>query len=270
MNTKRFEKYYVIIPLILSLTLSTLPVIFGALGFDEKEISCWYKHGNTTSSVIWQWATLHGWVVLSVTYCIISVSLIIYRLYTVNDKVYDTRSSTCVSTPQPNKNKRNNHNRRSSYTSKTRINQLLLINRAVKRIVVYPIIPIICFVFNITATLVFYFKQENYFPIQIASNVGTSSQGFLNALVFCFDPVMRHIWIELAKKWIKVDSADKKVDKEGNDDENTKFDEMDTKDNFAFDKIRFNFTNRNDSSNNDDDDIDEEEMRYSRDVVTLL
>src|ERR1044072_4860285 len=64
-DTKRFEKYYIIIPLILSGILSTLPVSFGALGFDEKEISCWYKNGTTMSGAIWQWATLHGWILLT-------------------------------------------------------------------------------------------------------------------------------------------------------------------------------------------------------------
>ncbi|CAI2181082.1 16047_t:CDS:2 [Funneliformis geosporum] len=199
MHTKKFEKYYVMIPFFSSFILSILPVLFDALGFDEKEISCWYKHGNTTNSVIWQWTTLHGWIILSIGYCITSVLLIIYRLRTVNNQSYISNDIMSTDT-----NKR---------FSQSRIRQQLLINRAVQRIVLYPIIPIICFSFNIIATLVFYIRQENYFPVQMASNVGTSSQGTLNALVFCFDPIMKHVWTEIAEKWFKVD--DKVVKKSG-------------------------------------------------------
>ncbi|CAG8616254.1 5619_t:CDS:2 [Funneliformis mosseae] len=193
MHTKHFEKYYVMIPLFLSFTLSILPVIFDALGYDEKEISCWYKRGNTTSSVIWQWATLHGWIILSIGYCITSVLLIVYRIRTVN---HQSNISNDLMSSVSNKR-----------FSQSRIRQQFLINRAVQRIVLYPTIPIICFSFNIIATLILYVRQDNYFLVQMASNVGTSSQGTLNAVVFCFDPIMKHVWTELAEKWVKVNDS---------------------------------------------------------------
>src|ERR1044072_3709083 len=96
-NTKRFEKYYVIVPIILALLLSSVPVAFNALGFDEKEVSCWYKNGNTIGSVIWQWTTLHGWIILSVLYCLYSVIVITIRLRKTNKLFKSANGSMAIS-----------------------------------------------------------------------------------------------------------------------------------------------------------------------------
>src|ERR1043166_2661133 len=98
-NTQRFEKYYIIVPLFLAFMLSTIPVLFGALGYDKEEVSCWYKNGSTARAIIWQWTTLHGWIILSVLYCTYSVFIIIYRLRKTSKRFINMNNSILNSSP---------------------------------------------------------------------------------------------------------------------------------------------------------------------------
>jgi hypothetical protein len=185
-DTKRFEKYYIIIPLILSLILSILPVSFGVLGYDEKEISCWYKNGSTTDALIWQWTTLHGWILLSILYCLYSVIAVIIRLQV------STRHFIKMNQFSPNS---------SSLIQDRSYRRQLIINQAVKRIILYPIVPILTFLFNIVSNFLFFTTKRNSIIFQMLANVGTSSQGLLNSLVFCLDPAMRKLWKEMFVKF---------------------------------------------------------------------
>ncbi|GBB97025.1 hypothetical protein RclHR1_00290023 [Rhizophagus clarus] len=208
LSTRQFEKFYVIVPILLAFTLSIVPVIFDALGFDKEEVSCWYKHGNTVGSFIWQWTTLHGWIILSVLYCAYSVFTIIRRLHQANNYIKEM-----------NRSSPNNTSSHNSFIMNHRYKRQLMINQAVKRIVLYPIVPIVTFLFNINATLVFFIAKHNIFVFQMLANAGTSSQGMLNALAFCFDPAMKKVWNECFCDFrsffiTKNDDIEKKFDDE--------------------------------------------------------
>jgi hypothetical protein len=205
----------VIIPLVLAFTLSTVPVITGQLGFDEVEVSCWYKNLNTTKGIIWEWATLHGWVVLSVVYCIYSIITIINRLYKANKFIQEMNRSLSGVTNNKNSGNNNNNNTRNSFFFNSNNNNInnkssnhsnhqryiykrqLMINRAVKRIVLYPVVPVVTFAFNIISGLLFFSSDNNRFYISMLSNIGLGLQGFLNAIAFSFDPAMKKVWSEI-------------------------------------------------------------------------
>src|SRR3954454_17801226 len=76
----------------------------------------------------------------------------------------------------------------------------LIMNQAVKRIMLYPIVPVLTFLFNILSNFLFYSTKKNHIAFQMLANVGTSSQGILNSLVFCLDPATKKIWNVLFKK----------------------------------------------------------------------
>jgi hypothetical protein len=202
LNTQRFEKFYVIIPLALAFTLSIVPVITGDLGYDEKEVSCWYKNLNTTRGIVWEWATFHGWIVLSVFYCVYSIITIVKRLYEANKFIEEMNRSLPNNKNSSNNNKRNslyffNKNCNNSNYQRYAYERQLMVNRAVKRIVLYPVVPVITFLFNISAGLLFFTSSYNRFFVQMLSNVGLGLQGFLNAVAFSFDPAMKTIWSEV-------------------------------------------------------------------------
>src|SRR2546423_3694251 len=185
-DTRRFEKFYIIIPLILSFVLSILPVSFGALGYDEQEISCWYKNGSTTGAIIWQWTTLHGWILLSILYCTFSVVVVTIRLKVATKNFIDMNRSS------PNS---------LNVIQDRAYQRQLIMNQAVKRIILYPIVPVLTFLFNIISNFLFFTTKKNQITFQMLANVGTSSQGLLNALVFCLDPAMKKIWNVIFKKF---------------------------------------------------------------------
>src|SRR5581483_2420710 len=144
--------------------------------------------------IVWQWTTLHGWIVLSILYCSFSVFTIVRRLRKTSKSFIDITRSQSISNPN-----------RTSMISQTRsYKRQLMINQAVKRIVLYPLVPVISFTFNISAGFVFYITQQNFFEASMLSNIGTSSQGLFNAIMFCFDPAMRKVWDEVHENLPKM------------------------------------------------------------------
>ncbi|CAB4487442.1 hypothetical protein RhiirA1_496295 [Rhizophagus irregularis] len=251
LSTRHFEKFYIIVPIILAFTLSIVPVLFDALGYDKEEVSCWYKRGNTTQSVIWQWTTLHGWIILSVLYCTYAVFTIINRLHKATKFMKEM----------------NNTNSNNNFIKNNNCKRQLMVNRAVKRIVVYPIVPIITFLFNIASNLLFFSTKQNHFTFQMLANIGTSSQGIFNALAFCFDPAMKKIWINGLNR-VKLflnNNDEKKIDikkNNNNDDESNNNNDDDSNNNSNDDDekktqtvtaVNTSFTNTTIVSDNDDD-----------------
>src|SRR5688572_18227784 len=104
-----------------------------------------------------------------------------------------------------------------------------MINQAVKRIVLYPMVPIITFIFNIISNLLFFTTKENHFEFQMLANVGTGSQGLLNALAFCFDPAMRKIWREIFYNILKINYDNKDVNNDNDKDKDNDNDDDDDK-----------------------------------------
>jgi hypothetical protein len=248
LSTRHFEKYYIIIPLVLSFTLSIVPVLFDALGYDKEEVSCWYKRGSTTQAVIWQWATLHGWIILSVLYCSYAVFTIINRLRQATKFMKEMDRSL------PNSNSRN-------FMKNNNSKRQLMINQAVKRIVIYPIVPIITFLFNVISTLIFFSAKQNIFTFQMLANAGTSSQGIFNALAFCFDPAMKKIWKENFKLFLN-NNDDKKIiiknDNNGDDEKKINSNQTGTILNTNFTNASIiedvnNYNDDNENNNNNED-----------------
>ncbi|KAF0561198.1 hypothetical protein F8M41_023985 [Gigaspora margarita] len=182
-----FEKYYFIISFTFALILSILPVIGNMYGFDEPEESCWYRDSGQEHNIIWQWITLFGWIDASILYCAIIVIMVIIKLRSVTKNVDDVFASFPTS-------------QLSGYPALINKN---VISSVVRRVVWYPVVPLIAQFCNSFVETYAYVNRVVYYPLFLLCYVGMSLQGLLNALVFsqdiavtrAFQAVKLHWWI---------------------------------------------------------------------------
>jgi len=45
--------------------------IAGQYGYSPLGNGCWFKDEGTTSAYIWAWASLYGWLILVILYCLV-------------------------------------------------------------------------------------------------------------------------------------------------------------------------------------------------------
>ncbi|CAG8466807.1 9136_t:CDS:2, partial [Dentiscutata heterogama] len=161
------ENYYFIIAPFFALLLSLLPL--------ASNISCWYRDSGREESIIWQWFTLFGWIDASILYCAIVVILVIRKLRSVKkeiDDVFDSATSQLSDYP-------------------TLINKKL-ISSVVKRVLWYPVVPLVAQFFNSFVETYAYVYRSISYPLFLLCYIGMSLQGLLNALVFSQDIAVTH------------------------------------------------------------------------------
>ncbi|CAG8469886.1 3413_t:CDS:2 [Cetraspora pellucida] len=99
-------------------------------GYDDVELSCWYRDSGEEHSIIWQWITFFGWVDVSILYCAVIITMVIRKLKSATEN--DVLESA------PNSMKSCHH---------SLINQSLVFS-VVRRVVWYPLVPLIVQFFN--------------------------------------------------------------------------------------------------------------------------
>ncbi|RIB06856.1 hypothetical protein C2G38_2046464 [Gigaspora rosea] len=175
-----FEKYYFIFAFSLALLLSLLPIADNMYGFDATESGCWYRGSGQEYNIIWQWATLYGWVDVSILYCAIVIIMVIRKLKNISEKVDDLNYST------------------SGFP--TLINKTV-ISSIVRRIVWYPVVPLAAQIFGSSLETHAYINRTISYPLFILCFVGTSLQGLLNALVFSQDIAVTRAFQAIKLQW---------------------------------------------------------------------
>ncbi|CAG8496537.1 3873_t:CDS:2 [Gigaspora rosea] len=156
-------------------------------GYDGPEASCWYRDSGQENNIIWQWITLFGWIDASILYCAIIVIMVIIKLRSVTKNVDDVFSSFPTS-------------QLSGYPALINKN---VISSVVRRVVWYPVVPLIAQFCNSFVETYAYVNRVVYYPLFLLCYVGMSLQGLLNALVFsqdiavtrAFQAVKLHWWI---------------------------------------------------------------------------
>ncbi|ORX82311.1 hypothetical protein K493DRAFT_388750 [Basidiobolus meristosporus CBS 931.73] len=166
------QRFYFPLSLILSLAISIIPLIADQFVFDPLVGNCWYRDQYTTPAMIWEMTTFYGWIFLGVVYCTIAVALVTTKLVRNEKRL---RQNVSPGTAKLNRN----------------------INNVVARIILYPVIPILTQSFNFITEVVTFFSRRLVFPLYFLSSFGPASIGFLNFLVFLFDPAFRRLIKEL-------------------------------------------------------------------------
>jgi hypothetical protein len=90
------------------------------------------------------------------------------------------------------------------------------LTRVVRRVVWYPLVPVITQTPNVGVAIAMYASQQVPFWLLLLSYVGTSMQGVLHFVAFCFDPAVqdavskwRHVE-PLHEKRVRFDTLDEK------------------------------------------------------------
>ncbi|ORX93647.1 hypothetical protein K493DRAFT_302536 [Basidiobolus meristosporus CBS 931.73] len=168
-NVVKYQRFYVPFSIGLSLIISLIPVIAGQFEVDPVVGACWYSATYTIHTIVWEICTLFLWIFLAVLYCIFAVSFVIYKL--IRHEKYLMKSTNGTS-----------HivNRRTY--------------RAMRRIVLYPLVPVLTQTFNCLCEFDTFVNRRLNFTLYFLSAVGPATVGLLNAIVFLFDPAVRQLF----------------------------------------------------------------------------
>ncbi|ORY03255.1 hypothetical protein K493DRAFT_346239 [Basidiobolus meristosporus CBS 931.73] len=191
-NTSTYVKYYYMASLFLSLLISITPFFERKYGFYAGSGTCWWTNGYTSKTILWEWMTYLGWIVVSVLYCIIAISLVTYKLIKESRLIRAHIHHTA------------NQELGSEWQGKTNIDKDIL--KAVRRIVLYPMIPIFTQGINIVQEMDIYIHRRANFSLFFLAYFAGSLQGTLNAIVLLFDPAVVHAW-----QRIRADLTDRYV-----------------------------------------------------------
>ncbi|KAF0469563.1 hypothetical protein F8M41_025518 [Gigaspora margarita] len=123
-------------------------------GYDDVEVSCWYRNSGQVENIIWQWVTLFSWIVVSILYCAFVVMLVIKKLKSVTKKA-DLLDSSQV----------------SDYPALINRN---LISSVVRRVMWYPLVPLVVQFFNLFVETYAYVHSEVSYTLLLLCDIGLS------------------------------------------------------------------------------------------------
>jgi hypothetical protein len=75
-----WEFWYFVVAIVGSFCASLPPWLLGIFGYDSAEHTCWFRGVGTRNVLIWQWASLFGWLALAVMYCVVAVTAVAWKL----------------------------------------------------------------------------------------------------------------------------------------------------------------------------------------------
>jgi hypothetical protein len=136
-------------------------------GWDAPEEMCFFRDSGTKLSIVWQWAVYYSWEIICILYCTATLISVVIKL----SKQSLNNVSDKTMTSQHEKN---------ALRNKT------IMSLVVKRIIWYPIVPIITQAPNFLVETDIYINQKVNYAFLIMSTF-FASQGFLNTIVFMQD-----------------------------------------------------------------------------------
>ncbi|OZJ01539.1 hypothetical protein BZG36_05553 [Bifiguratus adelaidae] len=185
-----FEKYYYIFAIGLSLLTAILPLAADRFGFDEAQQYCWFKESHTFVSQAWEYLTYLIPELVATAYCLIVVGTVVFRLKR-ESKELDRQisqgrqaamnasaqqgSTDWVAMPEPVL--------RRQRTRKA-------INQVVRRILLYPLVPLVTQIGFIVSEMWMYHNLAISYPLNVWGVALSATPGICNFLAFCIDPAM--------------------------------------------------------------------------------
>ncbi|KAK9685986.1 hypothetical protein K7432_015300, partial [Basidiobolus ranarum] len=121
-NIRHFERYFVSGSFLAATLIATGPTISKKLGYDPiRPYNCWFVDLGSRSTLLWEWLAQHMWIVLTTVYLLVISVCTVIKLARQSRRIL---SSGDIYDSQARDAKR-------------------LINIAVRRIVLFPLIPIL-------------------------------------------------------------------------------------------------------------------------------
>ncbi|TPX66470.1 hypothetical protein SpCBS45565_g04430 [Spizellomyces sp. 'palustris'] len=186
---KRLERWYYGVGGVLAFGLPLIALLAGRLGWDEVNEECWVKsvpNESQASTMAWKWGILYFWVSGISLFCTGVTILVYFFLKRTGIPLPTTESSP------------SNPNNTVLFRRTQRI-----IQRAVSRIVVYCLVPIISQFWNIVLDGLLEAGIDDWW-VYLLANIFSGLQGTFNALIFfTIDPAVSNIREELRRRIIK-------------------------------------------------------------------
>lgn len=173
------EIWYFAGALLLALLIPAVGWILRLYGSDPLiSGGCWFKGDGKASSLLWQWILLYGWLAACIIYCYVIVFLVFRR---ISAQLRDIDRSFNGA------NRALEERKLSSLTTLYKRQHISRL-RIIRRILIYPSIPLFTQLLTIAVAMDLYVNRRNHFILILLSFVTTSMQGLLNSLAFMFDP----------------------------------------------------------------------------------
>ncbi|CAJ0760062.1 5708_t:CDS:2 [Entrophospora sp. SA101] len=193
---RKLEMFYFIVSTVLALILSLLPFADHMYAWNYPEGGCFFRDSGTKLSITWQWASFYVWEIICILYCTIILICVAVKLYRVANQTITTHTGNL-----------------SGQTLTSRYEKNVLRNKAiislvVKKVIWYPIVPIITQAPNFLVETDIYVNQKINYVFLIMSSFN-AAQGFLNTIVFMQDLAVSrayklmklHWWYEHVNKY---------------------------------------------------------------------
>ncbi|CAJ0881487.1 4795_t:CDS:2 [Entrophospora sp. SA101] len=180
---RKLEMFYYIGSITLASILSLIPFSDNMYGWDAPEGACFFRDSGTKLSITWQWASFYTWEIICILYCIITLICVAVKLY--KNQSVNANISGQTATSKHDKNVLRNK---------------AIISLVVKKVIWYPVVPIITQSPNFLVETDIYVNQRINYVFLILSTL-LSFQGFLNTIVFMQDIAVSRAYSLTKLKW---------------------------------------------------------------------
>ncbi|KAJ3280279.1 hypothetical protein HK104_000778 [Borealophlyctis nickersoniae] len=182
-NKAGADRWYFIGALVLAMLVPLPALVKRRFGVYAAE--CWFRYPEDEGPggvVAWQWASLYGWVLISVFFCTFTAITFWYIVGGVSRSIKRDLSERPASNP----------NIKAPGTDARKTDHL--VHQAVWRISTYCIVPFIAQIFCIECDLEDYARGQSVWWTYFLGNLLTGMQGALQGFIFFLvDPAMCHV-----------------------------------------------------------------------------
>lgn len=175
------EKWYFILSIGLSLLSAAIPLAADRFGFDDAQQACWYKPSYMSLSQRWEYGSYLIPNIICIVYCLVVVIMVAIKL-----KRDATRMEKQMFRKTTNTTSKGDKSDVELRRQKTR----QAINRVVRRILLYPIIPAVTQLGFIISEIYMYVTGAPSYPLNLWGVPTSALPGFCNFVAFLVDPAL--------------------------------------------------------------------------------
>ncbi|KAI8580247.1 hypothetical protein K450DRAFT_237537 [Umbelopsis ramanniana AG] len=188
------EKWYFICPIGLALITAIIPLAAGKLGYDEAQTYCWYTPSYTAQTQDIEWATYIVLQLICLAYCLVVVVIVAVKLKN-EQKELDRH----LRMPWMGKEWANDrfHDDEARHRKAQQS-----INRVVRRILLYPLVPIITQTGFIVSEIWMYRNFRADFGLNVWGVTLKALPGFFNLIAFSLDPAVYNVAVTITNDLI--------------------------------------------------------------------
>ncbi|KAI9229924.1 MAG: hypothetical protein DHS80DRAFT_21835 [Piptocephalis tieghemiana] len=187
-NAHHLESRFYLGSILLASLIAGSGLLSGVYGWQASENTCWFRGDITLETLMWRGVTFYLWISLVILLCFGCVTVLVLHLRRQELAFHRLQSQMdpqCVS-----------RIRSIRSGELDRLNAMHLI----RRILFYPLIPIITQTLSVFVELDMYYRRTINRPLFFASTVAIPLQGFLTLIFFLTDPSIQRTLSDLGQE----------------------------------------------------------------------